>query len=516
MWTENLLKDGTHATRLRNDFPYFCEQVLRIRTKDGPLMPFKLNAAQLKLHALAEEQLAKTGRVRIVVLKARQLGCSTLIAARLFHKTIFSTGLRTFILGHERRASSNLFEIVRRFHEHLPPDIKPETATSNAESLVFAKLDSGYIVSVAAGEGVGRSATCQQLHCSEVAFWDDLPSQFAALMQIVPDADGSEIWVESTARGFNDFYQLWRRAEAGQSEFTPIFLPWSVDPEYSRVVSPDFTMDADEKRLAELHNLLPEQISWRRSKISQLSSIDLFDQEYPIDPQSAFISSNFDSFIPPTAVIAARRERVEPFGQLIIGCDPAVGVGADKTAIVWRRGSTILKVEKRDTDPMQTVAWIADIIKTEKPIRVNVDSGSLGIAIINRLHELGHSRSLINPVAFGGKPVTPNALDEMGREVRTYANRRAEIWAAMKKALTEGRFQLPDNDALQGDLTSVGYSFRSDGALLLESKSDMARRGVPSPDLADACALCFCEGDGFVRDKNFRRDLTKLYKGIRF
>jgi hypothetical protein len=99
---------------------------------------------------------------------------------------------------------------------------------------------------------------------------------------------------------------------------------------------------------------------------------------------------------------------------------------------------------------------------------------------------------------------------------RILARLCAEIWAAMKKALTEGRFQLPDNDALQGDLTSVGYSFRSDGALLLESKSDMARRGVPSPNLADACALCFCEGDGFVRDKNFRRDLTKLYKGIRF
>src|SRR4029450_3048859 len=115
----------------------------------------------------------------------------------------------------------------------------------------------------------------------------------------------------------------------------------SVDPDSSRVVRPDFPMDADEKRLAELHNLLPEQISWRRSKISQLSSIDLFDQEYPIDPQSAFISSNFDSFIPPTAVIAARRERVEPFGQLIIGCDPAAGVGADKTATAWGRGSTV-------------------------------------------------------------------------------------------------------------------------------------------------------------------------------
>jgi hypothetical protein len=263
-------------------------------------------------------------------------------------------------------------------------------------------------------------------------------------------------------------------------------------------------------------NFHPEQIGWRRSKISQLSSIDLFDQEYPADPQSAFISSNFDSFIPPQAVIAARRERIEPFGQLIIGVDPAGGVGGDKTAVAWRRGRTILKVEARNLDTMQTVGWIADIIKNEKPVRVNVDSGSMGIAIIDRLHELGHSKSLINGVSFGGKPVTPNPLDEMGREVRSFANRRSEIWSALKKALTDGRFQLPDSDALQGDLTSVGYSFRSDGALLLESKADMQRRGVPSPDLADACALCFCEGDGFIRDKNFRRNLTTQYPGIRF
>jgi hypothetical protein len=65
-------------------------------------------------------------------------------------------------------------------------------------------------------------------------------------------------------------------------------------------------------------------------------------------------------------------------------------------------------------------------------------------------------------------------------------------------------------------LVSVGFGYRSDGSLVLESKADMRKRGVPSPDLADAVALCFCDGDGFVRDKNFRRDLKTLYKGMYF
>jgi hypothetical protein len=167
--------------------------------------------------------------VRVTVLKARQLGVSTYIAARLYHRTIHNPGLRTIIIGHERRASSNLFEIVRRFHDGMPDDLKPHTGPSNAEELIFDRIDSGYMVSVATNEGAGRSATAQLLHASETAFWPDLPAQMASLMQTVPDLDGTEIILESTANGYNDFHSLWRKAEAGESEFLPVFLPWSLD-----------------------------------------------------------------------------------------------------------------------------------------------------------------------------------------------------------------------------------------------------------------------------------------------
>ena len=88
------------------------------------------------------------------------------------------------------------------------------------------------------------------------------------------------------------------------------------------------------------------------------------------------------------------------------------------------------------------------------------------------------------------------------------ANRRAELWQNMKNAL-QGRFQLPDSDTLQADLVSVGYKYQSDGRLLLESKQDMRRRGVPSPDEGDAVALCFTEPQGspFPHNANFFRKL---------
>ena len=78
----------------------------------------------------------------------------------------------------------------------MPEGIRPSVGTSNAEELIFDRLDSGYVVSVATGEGTGRSATAQLLHASETAFWSDLPLQMASLMQTVPSLPDTEIIIE--------------------------------------------------------------------------------------------------------------------------------------------------------------------------------------------------------------------------------------------------------------------------------------------------------------------------------
>lgn len=504
-WLSELRNEGDHATRSKNDLSYFAH-FLRIRPKIGPPVTLTLNAAQLKLHRVIEEQRAKTGRVRVIVLKARQLGVSTYVASRLYHKTINSPGLRTIIIGHEKRASTNLFQLVKRFHDHLPDDLRPSIGTSNAEELLFDKLDSGYIVTVATTEGAGRSATAQCLHASEVAFWPDLDAQMTSVLQTVPDMDGTEVILETTANGYNSFHRLWRKAEAGESEFMPVFLPWTLASEY-RVKIDDFKITGEEAKLAELHGLNAEQIAWRRQKISQLGSEEYFSQEYPLVASEAFISSSFDSFIPAELVLRARKEKIDAYGGLVIGVDPA-GIGADSTAIAWRRGHCVLKVERRrGLDTMEVTGWVAKIIREDKPVVVNIDVGGLGVGIYDRLIEQGHSRSLINAVNFGGKPIEPPPLDETGKPAGGPANRRSEMWQNLKNALS-GRLQLPDSDSLQADLISVGYKYQSDGKLLLESKQDMRRRGVPSPDEGDAVALCFADPLGApVRGFGFNRKI---------
>jgi len=207
----------------------------------------------------------------------------------------------------------------------------------------------------------------------------------------------------------------------------------------------------------------------------------------------------------------ARREQVEEFGPLLLGIDPA-HMGADRTSIAWRRGHRIIKIEsRRGLTTMEVAGWVAKIIEDEKPLRAYIDVGGLGVGVYDRLIEQGH-RCVVN-VNFGSKAVEPPPFDETGRQTGGCANRRSEMWLALKKALEAGRFQLPDSDSLQADLTSVGYRYNSSGQLLLESKQDLRKRGVPSPDEADAVALTFADPSGFPRSKKFNRDLREKYRG---
>ena len=94
-WINSIRADLDHAERLDADLEYFAANYLKIRPKTGALEPLVFNAAQRELHRKLEEQKAKTGKVRAVVLKARQLGISTYIGGRFFKRTIQCPGLRS-------------------------------------------------------------------------------------------------------------------------------------------------------------------------------------------------------------------------------------------------------------------------------------------------------------------------------------------------------------------------------------------------------------------------------------
>jgi hypothetical protein len=150
--------------RLKDDFIHYAQKCLKIRTKAGKVLPFEMNTAQHHIHACIEEQLANTGKVRAIILKGRQQGCSTYVEGRYYWKVSHRKGVRAFILTHEGEATNNLFELVDRYHEHCPELVRPHTGAANAKELSFDLLDSGYKVGTAGSTAVGRGSTIQYFH----------------------------------------------------------------------------------------------------------------------------------------------------------------------------------------------------------------------------------------------------------------------------------------------------------------------------------------------------------------
>src|SRR5262249_16786301 len=294
--------------KLRDDLPHYAFNCLRIRTKVGAIQQLSFNRAQRFIHQKLEAQRAKTGKVRALILKGRQQGCSTYVGARFYHKTTHSEGLRTFILTHEDAATQNLFEMVQRFHEHCPEEVRPSTGAANAKELNFDRLDSGYKIGTAGTKGVGRSSTVQLFHGSEVAFWPHADTHAAGILQAIPDEPGTESILESTANGIgNLFHQMWHEAETGDSDYIAIFVPWFWQEEYRKAVSNDFQLADEETEYAALYGLDNEQMAWRRAKIAELRDPILFKQEYPATAAEAFQLSGHDSYIPPALVAQARK-----------------------------------------------------------------------------------------------------------------------------------------------------------------------------------------------------------------
>lgn len=480
--------------RLGSDLEFYSRNCLSIRTKSGEIRPFVFNRAQRYIHERLEEQKAKTGKVRALILKGRQQGCSTYIGARFYHRTTWSKGLRTFILTHEDQATQNLFDMVNRFHERCPEQVRPSTGAANAKELFFDRLDSGYRIGTAGTKAVGRSSTIQLFHGSEVAFWPHADTHAAGVMQAVPDEPGTEEVLESTANGLgNLFHQKWRDAERGEGDFIAIFVPWFWQEEYRRE-SLDFALDAEETEYAELYGLTPEQMAWRRNKIAELKDPALFKQEYPATAAEAFQMSGHDSFISPALVARARKAVCDASGPLVIGYDPA-WKGGDRHAMYRRRGRKASKVDvKSKLSTMEGAGWAKQVIDTEKPARMFVDVGGVGAGVYDRLVEMGYGE-IVRAVNFGSAPLEPPRLDEEGKEIGGHPlNRRAEMWKLSKEWLEqEGGADIPDLDSLQTDACGPGYKYNSNTRLVLESKEDMRRRDALSPDEWDALALTFAE-----------------------
>lgn len=239
------------------------------------------------------------------------------------------------------------------------------------------------------------------------------------------------------------------------------------------------------------------QIDTRRSKFTNQEQIAQWiadfgdDSDYVrVHVKGEFPRAGTMQFISSDAVIEASRREASAnlYDALVMGVDVA-RFGDDQSVIYFRKGRdgrTHPPMKFRGLDTMQLAARVVDEYLQRNVQAVFVDEGGVGGGVVDRLRQLRVGN--LYGINFGGRP--DRAMP--GEAAIAYANKSAEMWGSMREWLKAGA--IPDDPELVVELTGREYSHvMRDGrdAIQLESKDSMKRRGLASPDVADALALTF-------------------------
>jgi hypothetical protein len=356
--------------RLRNKW-WRLTHLYKILSKRGELVVFKPNVVQLMI-------LMSLGRrLRARILKYRQGGVTTLFCILYLDDALWTPGFSAAIIAHDRSTLDKIFMIVKRAYDNLPDSIKPYTRQDTLRSYRFEKtydgqpLDSSIYVDMKI-----RGTTVQALHISERAYIEGDKSREleAGSKQAVPSF--GRITEESTANGFNEYYDAFTDEETDsltpQLEYLNLFYAWHEDPQYRLPGAPFERTEEDNKLDKQVfdaygYHLDDEQIRWYNWKEKELvkaaresddkvglTGRQLMKQEYPSTMLEAFQSGQgnvFDSAILQTYTPAPFKEIIdskEVPGQKIkvihspepgkfygLGCDPSDGSGDPAGIAIW-------------------------------------------------------------------------------------------------------------------------------------------------------------------------------------
>lgn len=303
--------------RIQEDFEFWCARCVTIKDKlSGRNVPLVLNRPQRRLLGVMEGQRTSGQPVRVILLKARQWGGSTLVQMYLaWMQLVRHTGWNSLICGHLHVTSKSIKRMYNLLLMHYPRELLD--GENEGEVPRFAKLegqpnvqqiaarDCLVLTGSSRSEDAARGYDIAMAHLSEVAFWqesamhspDDLVRSVCGSVALKPD---TVIVLESTANGVGDYFHAeWMRAELHRSDKTPIFVPWNEIDIYSLAVEdPEALwreMDEYEHTLWDDGCTL-EQINWYHTKRKEYRTHQLMMAEYPTTASEAFATSGYNPF----------------------------------------------------------------------------------------------------------------------------------------------------------------------------------------------------------------------------
>jgi hypothetical protein len=280
------LDDGVISKIASMSLAEFCEQYLYVQDKSDRVVPLRLKRAQ--------RHFAERITDRNIILKARQLGFSTIIQAFIFKRVIESSS-RWVTMAHDDDTTAKLRRMAALFFERLPNHLGVSRRLDNAGITSYSNGSEVTITSAGSQQG-GRGGTYGGgFHWSEVAFTANASKITSGVMQGV--SDNGVVFLESTPNGAGGFfYNAVMQARSDESQYTLHFYPWWWDEDYQIPLDPDEVVEYtdEEQKLVDQHNLTAEQIKWRRKKKST-PGLE-FRQEYPEDIDDCFVTSGESAF----------------------------------------------------------------------------------------------------------------------------------------------------------------------------------------------------------------------------
>lgn len=334
---------------LFNDFEYFALTCLKVQHLDRTkgIVPLALKPVQVRLARVIIKLLLAGLPVRIIILKARREGVSTVLQAIFFWIACTRIDTSGMTLSHHDETTQELFGMTEGFWRWMPRSVRPmrgktrrgqvlELANSNPNpDIVAASPGMNSVLRTVTFKNAGAGQAANLVHCSEVALWgSQAKATLGTLLPVVPFGAWTIVALESTARGIGNEYHLrWMQAESSQARgdkhgFIPFFIPWFEEPDYTMTAGSYMelgALDDEEQYLRDEFMVTDEALAWRRYigiPVVCGGDLNLFHQEYPATPKQAFLSTGrpfFDQEILDERLETLRDDPHPPILQGVMG-----------------------------------------------------------------------------------------------------------------------------------------------------------------------------------------------------
>jgi len=306
---------------LFRSFEKFALAFWRIYDKSGKLVKFRPNPAQQVMLAKAESQRVQGRPVRLRVLKYRQAGASMLWTMYALWLILTRNGFTALTIADKKDLPTQWLRRCQALYQQIHPAFRKmigRPKASSANEVFFSDRQARYYIGSAEGTTPGMGATIAFVHCSEKASWRDSEAIMSDLVPAVPPGRNTWIVEESTGRSIGDlWYRDYMEARRGESEYLAVFLPWFIQPEYTREATWEDLGALTEKETAliaaceeyrtngdgsliDLGPITPGQIAWRRYMVATEfhGDDDRFANQFPSTEHEAFLAGGLSVFTP--------------------------------------------------------------------------------------------------------------------------------------------------------------------------------------------------------------------------